>query len=246
MNNKWIRIGIVSDTHLASDGERLDRLHEFYDWLESEEIERVYHAGDISDGTNVYRGQEFHLKQIGTDKQAKYVIENFPQRKKIRTFFITGNHDLRAFERTRVDIGSLISRGVEITEEETKPHKIEGRKDLKYLGQYYGRVKLNESIKLDLVHPDGGFSYAISYPLQRYVNEIQGGNKPHILVMGHFHRTMYTVYRNIHCFMGGTFQDQNDYTRRRGIQPNLGGWLLEMEIDHGIKQMKPIWRAFYR
>jgi predicted phosphodiesterase len=178
----------------------------------------------------VYKGQEFFLKCIGSDQQADYVVENYPRIKGVTTSYILGNHDMSHYDREGADIGRLIDAQ---------------RPDMKCLGQYYARVKF-DNITLDLVHPHGGFSYAISYPLQRYVNELEGGSKANVLAMGHFHRTMYTVYRNIHCLLAGAFQDQNDYTRRRGLQPNKGFWILEFEGDNkGIINFKPEWHAYY-
>lgn len=224
------KIGILSDTHLGCTSERLDLLGKAYKMFEDNGVKDVYHAGDVSDGYRVYKGQEFYLKVVGADAQADYVAQNYPQIKGITTHFILGNHDMSHFDREGADIGKMISVR---------------REDMKYLGQYYARVQFNRT-KMDLVHPHGGFAYAISYPLQRYVNELEGGTKANILVMGHFHRTLFTVYRNICCIMPGAFQDQNDYTRRRGLQPNKGFWIVEFEHDaKGIVSFKPEWHAFY-
>jgi len=225
------RIAVVSDTHLCSTSERLDLLGDAYKFLSEERgVSTVFHAGDITDGYKVYKGQEFFLKCYGADDQANYVCEHYPQIKGVTTRFILGNHDMKHFDTSGVDIGKIISRD---------------RPDLVYLGQYFARVQFDKAT-LDLVHPSGGFSYAISYPLQRYVNELEGGSKANILIMGHYHRTLYTVYRNINCLMPGAFQDQNDYTRRRGLQPNKGFWIIEFEHDtKGISMFRPEWHAYY-
>lgn len=224
-------IAVVSDTHLCSTSDRLDLLKRAYDYAANERgITRFFHAGDITDGYRVYKGQEFFLKCIGADQQADYVAEHYPQIKGVTTSYILGNHDMSHFDKGGVDIGRTIDAA---------------RPDLKCLGQYYARVQFGK-VTMDLVHPHGGFAYAISYPVQRYVNELEGGSKANILIMGHFHRTMYTVYRNIHCLLAGAFQDQNDYTRRRGLQPNKGFWILQFGIDEkGVEFMRPEWHAYY-
>lgn len=44
-----------------------------------------------------------------------------------------------------------------------------------------------------------------SYKLQKYVNSLGGGDKPHIIIEGHFHKACYMFYRNIHCIDAGCF-----------------------------------------
>jgi len=223
------KIGVMSDTHLCSKSERLDLLEQSFNVLKSEGITDVYHAGDLLDGHGVYKGQEFQLKRIGADEQVDYVIKHFPHRKGITTHFISGNHDLSFWDKEGIDVGRSIA---------------ERREDMKHLGHYCGRVNLS-GVWMDLVHGRGGYAYAASYPLQRFINELEGGSKPHILVMGHFHRTLYMVYRNIHALLPGAFQDQNDYTRRKGLQPNKGFWTLEFKVDNGVKAMEPVWYPYY-
>jgi len=220
-------IAIVSDTHLASRSERIDLLSNAYDIIADRGISDVFHSGDITDGNRVYKGQEFFLKVTGADAQADYIAEHYPKREGVTTHFILGNHDMSHFDREGADIGRLISHL---------------RPDLDYLGQYYARVKFG-SATMDLVHPGGGFQYAISYGVQRYVNELEGGSKANIIIFGHWHRTGYFVYRNIHCVLGGAFQDQNDYTRRRGLQPNKGFWILQ--FDERLSVFIPKWHAYY-
>lgn len=223
-------VGVVSDTHICSKSERLDLLHSAYHIMKRAGITDVWHAGDIVDGNKVYKGQEFQLKRIGVDEQADYCVANYPRARGITTHFIAGNHDVSFWDREGIDVCRLIS---------------ERRDDMDYLGQYYARIRLKGGCNVDLVHGRGGFSYAVSYPMQRFVNELEGGSKPNILIMGHFHRTLYMVHRNIHNLLPGAFQDQNDYTRRRGLQPNKGFWTLEFKVDSGVKEMEPRWYPYY-
>lgn len=225
IHKKDVRFGVVSDTHLASDYEALDDLNRMYDIFQKEGITTVLHAGDITDGFGVYTGQENYLKCTGVGKQAKYTVEHYPQRKGIETIMIGGNHDLKSFKHTGIDVCSLICKGG-FVEDNTEQIEIQGRKDIRYLGRFYARVKWDNTL-IDMVHPDYGFSYAISYAPQKYINELEGGSKPDILLFGHLHRMMFMDYRNINLIMAGCFQLQTDYLKRKGIQPVRGGWILE-------------------
>ncbi len=178
---------IIADTHLCSIEERLDDLALFYEEVRKRDIKIVVHAGDVIAGWGIYRGQENEVHTFGAHNQAKYVIKHFPKVDGVTTYFITGNHCLSFWNRSGIDIGELVSAS---------------RDDMIYLGQYEGEIELS-GVKIRLLHPDGGGAYAISYKLQKILEQIPSGRKPHILVAGHYHTALYFFYRNIHTFQAG-------------------------------------------
>ena len=96
-----------------------------------------------------------------------------------------------------------------------------------------------------LLHPDGAAAYAISYNLQKLVESFEGGRKPHVLVVGHWHQMAYIHVRNVHAFYPGCFQAQTEFERRRGLQPQIGALLLDIRVAaHGTWQ--EVKRTFYR
>lgn len=205
---------IVSDTHLCSRHEKLNELHTFYAICEKVGIQTVFHAGDLSDGNgSMYRGQLSELTVYGVDRQAEYVIRNYPKFDGIKTYFITGNHDTSHYRDNGADIGKQISSG---------------REDMVYLGQYSADFQLGKA-KIRIVHPDKAGSYAISYHPQKFAEQIASGHKPDILINGHRHTSLYFFYRNIHIFEAGSFQGQTDYLLRKGINPAIGGWICEIK-----------------
>jgi len=243
LGDGYIHFGLIADTHLCSKKEDLDSLNAYYDEVARRGIKVVYHCGDISDGQDVYRGQLSELKVWGVAKQAEYIIKNYPKRKGVVTKFITGNHDLRAMEKQGVDIGALIVNGVQ--DPDTLEH-IPGRKDMVYLGQMYARVEVAKGVYLDLVHADGGMSYAVSYKAQKYIDALEGGSKPNLLGRGHLHQAMYFDHRNIHVFEAGCFQRQTIFLKRKGITPKIGGWIIHAKIEKGsVVRVIPEYIKFY-
>lgn len=226
-------IGLCSDTHLCDVGERVDFLEDFYHKCEDAGVQEMFHAGDIVDGQGVYRGQENHLKAWGAKAQAEYAIKNYPKSDKFKTHFITGNHDLSTFNKAGVDVGELIAAA---------------RPDMIYLGQYSRDVDLGNGCTLRVIHPDGGGAYAKSYKAQVYIRNLQGGTKPNIIEMGHWHDSVYLIDRNIHTFMAGCFMEQSDYMARKGLHANMGGWIVKLEIgDRGsVRRIQPEWVAYYK
>lgn len=233
ITDKIFKFGIVSDTHLCSTEERLDELHTFYKICQKVGIDTILHAGDLVSGTNLYRGQENEIHTFGFKRQSEYVIKNYPNLECIKTYFITGNHDLDYWKRAGVDIGEIIASK---------------RPDMIYLGQDRADIIIS-NVKIRLFHPGGGTAYADSYHLQRTIASLEAGHKPQILIMGHYHRTLYLFDRNVHGFLAGTFEGQTTFQLRKRINPMVGGWTVECRLAederNSVVAITPCWIPFF-
>ena len=78
-----------------------------------------------------------------------------------------------------------------------------------------------------MLHPDGGSSYAISYKSQKIVESLEGGVKPEVLHIGHFHKAEYLFYRNIHVFQNGCLQSQSKFMKGKHLSAHRGFWIIE-------------------
>jgi len=210
---KEVKIGIVSDTHLGSKYEDVQALHSFYELAEHEGVSCVLHAGDIIQGERLYRGWEYETHTFGADAQVNYVKEIYPQN--LKTYFITGNHDLSYWKSVGVDIGDLLDS-----------------ENLIYLGQLQADIKIGGA-KFRLMHPDGGGAYALSYKAQKIAEQIASGQKPNVLILGHWHTIHYFYYRNINIFNAGSFQKQTPWLMRKGINTTIGGWIITFRFQKG-------------
>lgn len=218
-----LRFGIVSDSHLVSKMERLDALHATYDIFEREGITTVFHAGDVTDGWGVYRGQEFEVTRAGQQEQVDYTVINYPKKKGITTYFITGNHDLRQFERGGVDVGHPIARA---------------RRDLVYMGQASAHAIIGNGVEMEMVHPDGNVAYAVSYKAQRDINNRSPNSIPDILVYGHYHTSFYMHYRGIEFLQAPCFKDAGVWEKRKGLNPTIGAWLVDARLDGDLRKIE--------
>ncbi len=208
-----LHFGIVSDTHLGSKFERLDALNVMYDRFEQEGIKTVFHVGDVTDGSRVYRGQEFEQTILGQQAQIDYTIKNYPKRTGIRTIAISGNHDLKMYENSGADPLVSISKA---------------RKDFTYIGQYSARVKMADKVNMDLLHPMGNQAYAVSYKAQRAINSLPPDDLPNILVYGHYHNSLYMNYRGIEFIQAPCFKNPSlQFEKRLGLVSNIGGWIID-------------------
>jgi UDP-2,3-diacylglucosamine pyrophosphatase LpxH len=169
-------------------------------------------------GVGVYRGQENELAKWTFEDQKEDVVKNYPNIENAKTYYILGNHDNSFLKAIGADIGVAISKS---------------RKDLVYTGQVEADIKLARKVLLRLRHPDGGSAYALSYPMQRYIASLEGGQKPNILAQGHYHTAFYMDYRNIHALSVPCFERQSLFLKAKGLQPTCGAWLVEMNIKDG-------------
>lgn len=213
---KTLRFMLMGDTHLCSNYEDLCALNIVYDEAVKRNIKKVFHCGDISDGFYKNRPEHIYsLKAHGADEQAEYIIDNYPKRNGVETLFITGNHDDTHIKNGGANIGKQIERE---------------REDMTYLGQNFCKVVINNMV-MHLQHPGGGSSYARSYKLQKHIDAMRGGTKPHILAQGHFHKAFYMFYRNIHAFSVPALQQPSDFTIKNALGNDMGAWFIEAKVD---------------
>ena len=223
VEGKWQKFGVVSDTHLCSKQERLDVLHTMYDLFEAEGIDTVYLPGNYIDGVTTFN--MFELKTpVGFDKQMDYFLEQFPHKPNIKTYFIDADeHEGWYFKREGIIPGRHLenmAKGV-------------GRDDLVYLGYLESDVSYltpEGRTIVRLFHPKRGTAYAVSYSAQKIVESYQGGEKPDILIVGHFHKAEYMPhYRNIHVIQAACCQDQTVFMRGKSIEAHVGGWIVRFK-----------------
>ena len=214
--NRVVRFAIVSDTHMGSKYEQLSYLNEFYDICEHEGIKHVYHAGDITEGIMMRPGHINECHKNSANELEQWVIDNYPRRDSITTHFITGNHDSSTMKHCGHNMGPTIAAN---------------RDDMEYLGTDCAVINLTPNCTLELRHPWDGGSYAMSYRPQKMVEAMDGGSKPNILVIGHYHKMGYFFYRNVHCYLPGCFQSQTPFSRGKGLAVHMGAWILEVHVD---------------
>jgi predicted phosphodiesterase len=232
-------IGMIADTHLISKYCRLDVLNSLYDRFAEEGIEYVYVAGNLFESENRYNKHE--LLCIGVENQLKYVVDNYPQRKGITTRFITGDdHEGWIIQREHINIGKRLMGDAILA----------GRTDLEYIGHVERDIEFAQpygSATMRVAHMGGGSAYATSYAPQKYVESLQGGEKPSIIEAGHYHKFDYNYPREVHVIQPGCTQDQNNFARKNKLQYMVGGckaWLTQNELGV-FTSVKVEWMPYY-
>lgn len=226
LGGKDVYYGVISDTHIGHKCYDSDLMKTASKVFNKEKVDFVLHGGDICEGFYTHRpGHVFELDQIGGDDQVEKAVEELSQIKS-PIFAITGNHTWNTFYKNAgIDIGKSLEEKI---------------KNLTYLGNAEGNIDLAYGKTIQLLHPDGGTAYAISYRPQKIVESISGGKKPEILHIGHFHKAEYLFYRNVHTFQNGTLCAQTPFMKGKSIPAHLGFWLIKLKVNKkGISEITP-------
>lgn len=227
-----LRFALAGDLHIGSLYHAPDKLAAFYEYAGGCGCSSVFVAGDVLDGHRVYRGQEFELRDVGLDAQLSRlggVVAAFG----LQTRFITGNHDQSFKTAAGVAVGKDIAAAT----------------GWEFLGEEHARYEWqtpNGAFSLMLIHPGGGSSYALSYRPQKIVESLEGGTKPDMLAIGHYHKAEFMPsYRNVAAVQCGTFQNQTPFMARGGLAAHVGGWIIDVTVGDGHNVVRAEFVAFY-
>jgi hypothetical protein len=234
-----IIFGGIADTHLGSKYERLDVLNSIYDRFQEAGVKEVYHGGNWIDGEARFNKTDIYSYGLGN--QVQNFIEKYPQRKGITNYIISGDdHEGWYVQRENINIGQYMQMQAEMA----------GRFDLidaGYMERDFEFKQQNGSAIMRLIHAGGGSSYATSYSSQKYVESLQGGEKPQIVLVGHYHKFEYCYPREVHVIQLGTTCDQTPFMRKRKLQAMVGGCIFRMkQADNGIiTSLNVEWMPYY-
>jgi len=228
--------GFVTDTHLCSKFARLDVLEAAYDRFDAEGISVVFHAGNLVDGESKVNHHD--LLVHGLADQAQYVLDNYPERDGVATYYIDGDdHEGWWRQREGIEFGRFLELEA----------RAAGRNDLNYMGYDVELHATKGSSILRVMHPGGGSAYAMSYAPQKIVESFQGGEKPAILLLGHFHKHDTCYPRNVFVVQGGCCQDQSTFMRKKKLEAHVGFCIIHVEMDEigGISRFRHEFFPFY-
>lgn len=235
-----IRFGLIGDTHIGSMYHREDALRAYYTRCREEGVTDILHSGDVLAGWRVYPGQEFELRPDAKSwpEQRDIFAREAALTDGMTTVFITGNHDNSFKKLVGMVPGDEFQRLVP---------------SWKFIGQDIGDVDLVSpdglKFRVRLLHPGGGTAYAVSYHAQKIVEAMSGGQKPDLISIGHYHKSMYLpAYRNVVSIMPGCFESQTPFMIQRSIAAHVGGWIITATLSPRKKlttRVQAEWIGFF-
>lgn len=232
-----VRFGVVSDTHIGNLHSMEAELHEAFAVFKREGITRVYAPGNLIDGEKTYKGQEYEISVMGADNVVANLARVWPKVPGITTFHVASStcHEGYYLKSAGLLIGKLIQQA---------------RPDMVYLGLDEADVVLHDGPArpvLRIVHPGGGTSYAESYRPQKIVESYSGGEKPTVLVIGHYHKTGFYDIRDVATFQAGCLERQTPFMRKHSLAARLGFWIVELRFTEGgsLRRIRQEWFKYY-
>jgi hypothetical protein len=235
-----IRFGFITDTHLCNVNYRDDVANALYDEFAADGIGVVFHAGNTVDGEAPFNRTEL-VTPPGFENQIGYFLDNYPARDSITTYFIDGDdHEGWYGNRHGICFGRRLQQDA----------RDRGRNDLVYLG--FQRVEVAYATPsggrcvVRIEHPGMGSAYADSYMIQKMVEAIDPAQAPHVLLYGHYHKSIYDHVRRIHTIGGGCVCDATTFMRKKRLRADVGGWTVEMQVNEtgAITKFLPRWMPF--
>lgn len=83
-------------------------------------------------------------------------------------------------------------------------------------------------------------------------NSFQGGEKPAVAIIGHYHKFDYCFPRAVHCIQAGCCQDQTRFMRKKKLAAHLGFCIITLQQDtcgsitRFVPEFFPFWdRGYY-
>ncbi len=212
------KIGVASDLHLGSKYCLRAQLRDFINYAYTEGCREILLPGDLLDGD--YRHSKFELSHVGLEDQTVDLFKVLPRRRGLTYHAITGNHDFTFTERSGVDVGSYIETYF----------KANGRNDFFAYGDRSAFLDIRGA-RIHMFHPGGSLSYARSYRLQKQIEKYAPGEKPQILLTGHFHQYCHVFERGVHAILCPTFQGGGSaFGKSIGGSPAMGGLILHWSV----------------
>lgn len=223
---------VTGDSHIGHKEFREDWWDFMVDRGIKENVDFMYHTGDILEGMSGRPGHIYELEYIGFEaqfKKAKELLEKCP----FEIRMITGNHD--GWLMGKADQGVNVGMRLQ-----------ESLSNFVYLGHDEADDEI-QNVKIKLFHGgSGGAAKTYSYRLQNFVDTIYGGTKPNILLAGHTHKSIFFLKRNVHVFETGTLCTQSRFMRGKSLEAHTGYWIVTVFTnENGVARIIPEWNPFY-
>lgn len=208
---------VVSDTHYGSIYSQPSMVNTSVYEAYNRGITDIFHIGDITDGdySRIRPVHNYEVFLYGATGQLEYTLNTLPKYPKMKWHIITGSHDQTHLFNYGVDIGKELEKR---------------RSDIEFLGQDRGFYYF-DNCKMELFHPGGGTSRILSTKPQNGIDQIPSHTKPNISLRGHYHKSYYMLYRNVHTFLCPCNVDTSSFMMKNEIPNLMGNYFITIWYD---------------
>lgn len=235
-SGKTETFGVISDLHMGHMNYRGDILRHAAKNFKKHGVDYIFNVGDTLEGMSGRDGHVYELDYIGASAQLDFFEEEMKVLKDWNVYSIEADSSHGGWFKSKGSMG--LSIGEELQRRAS---------NYIFLGYDEQDIELGNGLKVRMTHPGGGTAYAISYKMQKYIESLSGGKKPNIVLQGHFHKTNYMFYRNVHCFDSGCIQEQSPFMKKIRSPAHLGYWIIKAtgSKKEGLTEIQPQFIPFY-
>jgi hypothetical protein len=239
VNNRF-RFGAFGDLHAGSKYARWDVREDLHKRAVDFGAQTILDTGNWIDGERDFN--RYDVVAVGLDAQLQILAKNYPKTE-VPTYAITGaDHEGWYVKSEGIDVGRYCESVMR-----------DAGHSWTNLGYMQADIvlrnhKTNSSSLLRVMHPGGGTGYALSYRPQKIIEAMEGGEKPAVLLLGHYHKIDFGLVRNVWYVQTGCQQDQTPVMAQKAIEAHVGGFLIEMEQDPetgAIVEFIPVARRYF-
>lgn len=232
--------GAMGDLHAASKYTRWEVREDLMTRAVDSGAQCIFDTGNWIDGEA--RFNRYDLEAVGCAQQLDILARNYPK-VSIPTFAVTGDdHEGWYIQREGIDVGRYCQSVMR-----------DAGHDWTDLGYMEADIVLRNANSgavsiLRVVHPGGGTGYALSYRPQKIIESYEGGEKPGVVLFGHYHKLDCNNIRNVWSVQTGCGQDQTPFMRKKSLEAHVGGAIIEMEQDPktgAIVSFRPELRRYF-
>lgn len=224
ISSKSFCFGYFSDAHIGNKKFNLKLFDYMVRFFLREKPDFILNPGDHLEGMSGRPGHVYELDQIGFDQQFKRAVELYSQLSQFEHYGIDGNHDQWFFKKN--DNGTIVGNHLEA--------KV---KRYHHLGQDEADLVVS-GVRIKLYHAGDGTAYATSYKLQKLIESFGTGEKPAIVLSGHYHKALYMFNRGVHGFECGTLCGQTAWMRGKKIPAHMGFGLVRVVVNStGVERL---------
>jgi predicted phosphodiesterase len=212
ISRKSFRFGYFSDAHIGHEKFNTELFDYMVRFFKQAKPDFILNPGDHLEGMSGRPGHVYELSHVGFDQQFTRCVELYEQLGDVPMYGIDGNHDQWFFKKN--DNGVVVG------------HELAKRlPSYTHLGQDEGDLVVG-GVKIKLFHAGDGTAYATSYKIQKLIESFSGGEKPNIVLSGHYHKALYLFSRGVHGFECGTLCGQSSFMRGKKIPAHMGFGLV--------------------
>ena len=215
--------GIAGDKHFGSKYHRGDVLDDLYRRFRGAGVDVVFDTGHWIEGEA--RFNKHDLGASGLDAQVRLMAKQHPKIDAPILAVWGDDHEGWYAQREGINVGKYAA-GIMVEAGHTWV-------DLGFMESHVILRNINsgQEALVTIMHPGGGSAYALSYRPQKIVESLEGGEKPALIIMGHYHKLEALNVRNVWVLQAGCTQDQTPFMRKKSIEAHVGGVLLGLEQD---------------